>query len=30
MAWVGQAQWLPILWADWVDGHRQTHARPGR
>jgi hypothetical protein len=23
IAWVGQAQWLIVLWAYWVDGHRR-------
>lgn len=23
IAWVGQLQWLLVLWAYWVDGHRQ-------
>lgn len=22
LAWVGQSQWLLILWGDWVDRHR--------
>ncbi len=24
IAWVGQAQWLFVLWAYWIDRHRQT------
>jgi len=24
IAWVGQAQWLLVLWAHWVDGHREA------
>ena len=24
IAWVGQAQWLVVLWAFWVDNHRRT------
>lgn len=24
VAWVGQAQWLLVLWAYWVDRHRKT------
>lgn len=24
IAWVGQAQWLLVLWAYWVDGHRRA------
>jgi len=24
IAWVGQAQWLLVLWAYWVDGHRSA------
>ncbi|MDH5264384.1 MAG: hypothetical protein OEX21_06525 [Betaproteobacteria bacterium] len=26
IAWVGQAQWLLVLWAYWVDGHRRAAA----
>ena len=26
IAWVGQAQWLLVLWAYWVDGHRRRRA----
>lgn len=26
VAWVGQAQWLLVLWAYWVDGHRRARA----
>jgi LexA-binding, inner membrane-associated putative hydrolase len=28
LAWVGQAQWLLVIWAYWVDHHRQSHSRP--
>lgn len=24
IAWVGQAQWLLVLWAYWIDGHRRV------
>jgi hypothetical protein len=24
LAWVGQSQWLLILWGYWMDGHRET------
>ena len=24
IAWVGQAQWLLVLWAYWVDRHREV------
>jgi hypothetical protein len=24
IAWVGQAQWLLVVWAYWVDAHRDT------
>ena len=24
VAWVGQAQWLLVAWAYWVDAHRQA------
>ena len=24
IAWVGQAQWLLVLWAAWIDRHRAT------
>jgi hypothetical protein len=24
IAWVGQAQWLLVLWAYWIDRHRRT------
>ncbi len=27
IAWVGQAQWLLVLWAFWVDRHRVTEER---
>lgn len=27
LAWVGQAQWLIVLWGYWVDRHRQNVAR---
>lgn len=27
LAWVGQAQWLIILWAYWIDRHRGVRAR---
>lgn len=26
VAWVGQAQWLFVVWAYWVDGHRRARA----
>jgi hypothetical protein len=26
IAWVGQAQWLLVLWAAWVDRHREAAA----
>ncbi len=26
VAWVGQAQWLLVLWAYWIDGHRRPAA----
>lgn len=26
LAWVGQAQWLLVIWAYWVDRHRQARA----
>ena len=29
IAWVGQAQWLLVLWAFWIDRHREV-VRPGR
>lgn len=25
IAWVGQSQWLLVLWAYWIDQHRQPH-----
>lgn len=25
IAWVGQAQWLLVLWASWLDRHRSVH-----
>ncbi len=28
IAWVGQAQWLLVLWAYWVDNHRRPATRP--
>lgn len=28
IAWVGQAQWLLVLWAYWVDRHRTTRQGP--
>jgi hypothetical protein len=28
IAWVGQAQWLLVLWGYWVDNHRRPAARP--
>ena len=27
LAWVGQAQWLLVIWAYWVDRHRQSLSR---
>ena len=27
LAWVGQAQWLLVIWAYWVDRHRQSTSR---
>ena len=27
IAWVGQAQWLLVLWAYWIDGHRRVFVR---
>ena len=27
LAWVGQAQWLLVIWAYWVDRHRQSISR---
>jgi hypothetical protein len=27
VAWVGQAQWLLVLWAYWVDAHRQARGQ---
>jgi hypothetical protein len=24
IAWVGQAQWLLVLWAYWIEGHRAS------
>jgi len=24
IAWVGQSQWLLVLWGYWIDGHRRT------
>ena len=27
IAWVGQAQWLLVLWGYWVDGHRHAAVR---
>jgi hypothetical protein len=29
VAWVGQAQWLLVLWAYWVDRHRRPRAADG-
>ncbi|MBL0141582.1 MAG: metal-dependent hydrolase [Betaproteobacteria bacterium] len=28
IAWVGQAQWLLVLWGYWVDNHRRPESRP--
>lgn len=28
IAWVGQAQWLLVLWGYWVDNHRRPAPRP--
>lgn len=28
VAWVGQAQWLLVLWAYWVDRHRESFQAP--
>lgn len=25
IAWVGQSQWLLVLWGYWIDRHRETH-----
>jgi hypothetical protein len=30
IAWVGQLQWLFVIWAYWIDKHRRVRARPGR
>jgi type IV secretory pathway TrbD component len=27
IAWVGQAQWLPVAWAYWIDRHRSVRGR---
>lgn len=29
IAWVGQMQWLLVLWAYWLDEHRHAAMRPG-
>jgi membrane-bound metal-dependent hydrolase YbcI (DUF457 family) len=29
IAWVGQAQWLLVLWAFWIDRHRAARKLPG-
>lgn len=29
VAWVGQAQWLLVLWGYWVDRHRRVRTNPG-
>jgi hypothetical protein len=28
VAWVGQAQWLLVVWAYWVDRHRRSRQTP--
>ena len=28
IAWVGQAQWLLVLWAFWIDRHRESVNAP--
>jgi hypothetical protein len=28
IAWVGQAQWLLVLWAFWIDRHREVTGGP--
>lgn len=30
IAWVGQSQWLLVLWGYWIDRHRHVSAEPGR
>ncbi len=27
LAWVGQAQWLLVIWAYWIDRHRVAHSK---
>jgi hypothetical protein len=29
LAWVGQAQWLLVVWGYWVDRHRRPVSTPG-
>jgi hypothetical protein len=29
IAWIGQAQWLLVAWAYWVDAHRDARTTPG-